>query len=239
MDILYKYVKSHLTALLSIMLPLGGIWCFSSCSDWNNHYENEAASSADLSLWDAIQQRSDLSDFAQILENTKVFRQHKTTAVSYADVLKGGRSFTLFAPVNGTFNKDSILALLSTAKGDSAVERFFIMNHLSQKLVSVDGTDKKFHLLNSKNVSFSTNTVNDVTFKEWNIHSKNGIMHVMNSQLPYKKTIYETLVSLPQFKSHGEFLASYNEDIFDEDASVSSGVVDGKKVYVDSVMYER
>ena len=239
MDILYKYVKSHLTALLSIMLPLGGIGGFSSCSDWDNHYENETASSADLSLWDAIQQRSDLSDFAQILENTKVFRQHKTTAVSYADVLKGGRSFTLFAPVNGTFNKDSILALLSTAKGDSAVERFFIMNHLSQKLVSVDGTDKKFHLLNSKNVSFSDNTVNDVTFREWNIHSKNGIMHVMNSQLPYKKTIYETLVSLPQFKSHGEFLASYNEDIFDEDASVSSGVVDGKKVYVDSVMYER
>ena len=168
-----------------------------------------------------------------------VFRQHKKTPVSYAEVLKGGRSFTLFAPVNGTFNKDSILSLVITAKGDSAVERFFVWNHLSQNLVSSDGTNKKFRMLNYKNVSFANNTVNEVSVKESNIHSKNGIMHVMNDQLPYMKTIYEALVALPQFKSHGEFLASYNEDVFDEDASVSSGVVDGKKVYVDSVVYER
>ena len=228
-------------ALLSVILPLGGVGGFlSSCSDWDDHYENEAANGANLTLWDAIKQRSDLSDFAEVLEKTMVFRQHKKTPVSYADVLKGGRSFTLFAPVNGTFNKDSILSLVNTAKGDSAVERFFVWNHLSQNLVSSDGTNKKFRMLNYKNVSFAdNNTVNEVSVKESNIHSKNGIMHVMNSQLPYKKTIYEALVALPQFKSHGEFLASYNEDVFDEDASVSSGVVDGKKVYVDSVMYER
>ena len=109
---------------------------FISCSDWDDHYEDEAANSSDLTLWDAIKQRDDLSDFAQVLENTMVFRQHKKTSVSYADVLKGGRSFTLFAPVNGTFNKDSLLSLVTTAKGDSAVERFFIMNHLAQNLVS-------------------------------------------------------------------------------------------------------
>ena len=225
--------------LTSCAVPLSALlFTLSSCSDWDNHYENEAQNGADLTLWDAIKQRSDLSDFAQVLENTMVFRQHKKTSVSYADVLKGGRSFTIFAPVNGTFNKDSILSLVTTAKGDSAVERFFIKNHLSQNLVSADGTDKKFRLLNFKNVTFTDNKVNDVSFKEWNIHSKNGIMHVMNSQLPYRKTIYEALISLPQFKSNGEILASYNEDVFDEDASVSSGIEDGKKVYVDSVVYE-
>ena len=240
MKILSKYTKSPLMALLAVILPLGGVGGFlSSCSDWDDHYENEAANGANLTLWDAIKQRSELSDFAEVLEKTMVFRQHKKTPVSYAEVLKGGRSFTLFAPVNGTFNKDSILSLVITAKGDSAVERFFVWNHLSQNLVSSDGTDKKFRMLNYKNVSFANNTVNEVSVKESNIHSKNGIMHVMNDQLPYMKTIYEALVALPQFKSHGEFLASYNEDVFDEDASVSSGVVDGKKVYVDSVVYER
>jgi len=227
-------------ALLSVILPLGGVGGFlSSCSDWDDHYENEAANSAELTLWDAIQQRSDLSDFAQVLEKTMVFRQHKKTPVSYADLLKGGRSFTLFAPVNGTFNKDSILSLVTTANGDSAVERFFIMNHLSQNLVSADGTEKNFRLLNYKNASFADNKVNNVGFRESNIHSKNGIMHVMDRQLPYMMTIYETLVALPQFKSHGEFLASYNEDEFNESASVSSGIVDGKKIYIDSVMIER
>ena len=240
MKILSKYTKSPLMALLSVILPLGGVGGFlSSCSDWDDHYENEAANSAELTLWDAIQQRSDLSDFAQVLEKTMVFRQHKKTPVSYADLLKGGRSFTLFAPVNGTFNKDSILSLVTTANGDSAVERFFIMNHLSQNLVSADGTEKNFRLLNYKNASFADNKVNNVGFRESNIHSKNGIMHVMDRQLPYMKTIYEALVALPQFKSHGEFLASYNEDEFNESASVSSGIVDGKKIYIDSVMIER
>ena len=240
MKILSKYTKSPLMALLSVILPLGGVGGFlSSCSDWDDHYENEAANSAELTLWDAIQQRSDLSDFAQVLEKTMVFRQHKKTPVSYADLLKGGRSFTLFAPVNGTFNKDSILSLVTTANGDSAVERFFIMNHLSQNLVSADGTEKNFRLLNYKNASFADNKVNNVGFREANIHSKNGIMHVMDRQLPYMMTIYEALVALPQFKSHGEFLASYNEDEFNESASVSSGIVDGKKIYIDSVMIER
>ena len=236
---LSKYTKSPLIALLSIILPLGGAGgFFSSCSDWDDHYENETTNGADLTLWDAIQQRSDLSDFAQVLEKTMVFRQHKKTPVSYADLLKGGRSFTLFAPVNGTFNKDSILSLVTTANGDSAVERFFIMNHLSQNLVSADGTEKNFRLLNYKNASFADNKVNNVGFRESNIHSKNGIMHVMDGQLPYLMTIYEALVALPQFKSHGKFLASYNEDEFNEKASVSSGIVDGKNVYIDSVMTE-
>ena len=221
-----------------LLLLLGSMAFLSSCSDWDDHYENEAANSADITLWDAIQQRSELSDFAQVLEKTMVFRQHKKTSVSYADVLKGGRSLTLFAPVNGTFNKDSILSLLTTAKGDSAVERFFIMNHLSQDLISTDGTDKNFHMLNLKKGVISGDIINNVAAKETNVHGKNGIMHVMSSQMPYMKTIYETLVSLPQFKTNGDILKSYNEDVFDEDNSVSSEIVDGKKEYVDSVIYE-
>ena len=143
---LYKNI-SEMPVLRQLLAPLWGkmpvgqkgvfvvlalLAFLSSCSDWDNHYENETANSADITLWDAIEQRSELSDFAQVLEKTMVFRQHKKTAVSYADILKGGRSLTLFAPVNGTFNKDSIISLLTTAKGDSAVERFFVMNHLSE-----------------------------------------------------------------------------------------------------------
>lgn len=224
---------------LSIIIPMIGVASFTSCSDWDDHYEGDAASGTDISLWDAIQQRSDLSDFAQVLENTMVFRQHRKTSVSYADVLKGGRSLTLFAPVNGSFNKDSLLSLVVTASGDSAVERFFVLNHLSQNLVSADGTDKKFLLLNNKNVNINSDVVGSVAIKERNIHSKNGILHVMSSRMPYMYTIYEALANMPEFESNGKFLSSYNQDEFNENASVSSGIVDGKKVYVDSVMTPR
>ena len=122
-----KFIQKHISkGRVSIHITLFTLlFTLSGCSDWDDHYENEAANGADLTLWDAIKQRSDLSDFAQVLENTMVFRQHKKTSVSYADVLKGGRSFTLFAPVNGTFNKDSILSLVTTANGDSCVCRWY------------------------------------------------------------------------------------------------------------------
>ena len=55
---------------------------------------------------------------------------------------------------------------------------------------------------------------------------------------PYN-TIYEALANMPEFVSNGKFLSSYNQDEFNENASVSSGIVDGKKVYVDSVMTPR
>lgn len=210
-----------------------------SCTDWNDHYEGNSVEGSDVTLWEEILQHPELSDFAQVLEQTKVFRQHKRTATSYSELLKGGRSLTVFAPVNGTFPKDSLLRLVQTDNGDSLVERMFIHNHIAQKLISANGEEQPMRLFNSKRVNMNDEGVGGVKFKQNNIHNKNGVMHIMESQLPYVYTIYESLTKEKQYKTAGSILASYNEDIFDEDASVSSGIVDGKKVYVDSVMYER
>ena len=79
---LYKNI-SEMPVLRQLLAPLWGkmpvgqkgvfvvlalLAFLSSCSDWDNHYENETANSADITLWDAIEQRSELSDFAQVLE---------------------------------------------------------------------------------------------------------------------------------------------------------------------------
>ena len=86
---------------------------------WDDHYDATAGPGSELTLWQTMKQQSQLSDFCQVLEQTKVFRQHKKTATSYAQLLDGGQSFTVLAPVNGTFNKDSLLRLVQTAVGDS------------------------------------------------------------------------------------------------------------------------
>lgn len=231
-----NYMKTFISKYITLaLLPLAVV----GCTEWDDHYDNSSVEGSDVTIWEQIKSRSELSDFAQVLENTMVFRQHKKTTVSYADILNGGRSLTVFAPVNGTFNKDSLLQLVQTAGGDSAVERCFIKNHMTQKLISTNGTVTNLRLLNDKHVTFNDNSVGNILLKDKNIHSKNGIMHVMESKMPYQYTIYEALTNLPQYKSNGEFIASYNEDYFNENASVSSGIVDGKKVYVDSVIYER
>lgn len=209
----------------------------SSCSDWSDHYEDSGAAGSNTTLWEEISSRPELSDFAKVLENTKVFRQHKKTAASYADVIDGGQSFTVIAPVNGSFKCDSLLQLVKTNAGDSAVEHYFIKNHITRTPRSA--VDSSFRMLNNKKASMTSTDIWGVPFKETNIRSKNGILHVTSTELPYNKTIYETLALNKEYSHAGKAVKKYNEDVFNENASVQVGLVEGVPVYADSVIYER
>jgi uncharacterized surface protein with fasciclin (FAS1) repeats len=112
-----KYIKT-----ITMMTIAGAT--LASCSDWTDHYENGAGISDNASLWETLKADSRLSDFCDVLEQTKIFRHHRRTSVSYADLLNGGQAFTVFAPVNGTFNKDSLLQLVQTDQGDSTLRSF-------------------------------------------------------------------------------------------------------------------
>lgn len=223
-----------LTLMLSAALFGAGV--FTSCSEWDDHYEGTSVDGSNTSIWEQISSRPELSDFAEVLTKTKVFRQHKKTETSYADVLKAGQSFTVFAPVNGTFDKANILKLVETAAGDSAVERFFIMNHLTRSPKSA--IDSNLRLLNNKRIEMTSENVNGIGIKEGNVRCDNGILHVINSELPYNYTIYEALTHRDDLLKIGDQLLRYNKDEFNENASISSGLVDGIPVYVDSVVYE-
>ena len=125
--------------LCSCLLPL-----FIACTEWNDHYEDfgNVGGGSSQTLWEQLKSNNSLSDFCEVLTQTKVFRMHKKTPTSYADLLNSGQSFTVVAPVNGTFNKDSLLQLVQTAQGDSVVERFFVFNHISRSLNSIDKEEK-------------------------------------------------------------------------------------------------
>ena len=211
----------------------------SSCADWDDHYEAGEAGGGNLTLWEQLKQNSQLSDFCQVLEQTKVFRMHRKTSVSYADMLASGQSFTVVAPVNGTFNRDSLLQLVQTNQGDSVVEKFFVLNHISRSANSLTEEEKQLLLLNSKYVTMSGNTIEGITVKEPNCHAKNGVFHVTERPLPYAYNLYEALCDMPDMQGIGGILRQYDDDWFDADASVSSGIVEGVPVYVDSVVIER
>ena len=225
--------------MIYMLLPLvGGGWMGVSCSDWDDHYDG-AQTGSDQTLWQQMLQQPELSDFRQVLEQTKVFRMHRKTPVSYADLLNGGQSFTVVAPVNGTFNRDSLIRLTQTSKGDSIVEKFFVLNHISRSTSSMKDTPQRMLLLNSKHVAIEGNTIAGVTIKDGNIHTKNGVLHIAERPLPYEYSLYEALCDMPDMSGIGNFLRQYDEDWFDADASVSSGIVEGVPVYVDSVVIER
>ena len=163
---------------------------------------------------------------------------HKKTAVSYADLLDGKQSFTVVAPVNGTFNRDSLLSLVQTNQGDSVVEKFFVLNHLSRTLRSVTPENNNMLLLNSKYVQIGPDGIEGVKVVNPNVPAKNGVLHITERPLPYRYCIYEALCDKDQLSEIGRNLRLYEEDYLDPDLSVSSGIVEGVPVYVDSVVVE-
>ena len=212
---------------------------FTACSDWNDHYEGTADAAEGATLWEQLKANPQLSDFCDVLEQTKVYRMHKKTPVSYADLLSSGQSFTVMAPVNGTFNKDSLLRLVQTVAGDSAVEKSFVQNHITRSLVSSTPETTKMLMLNMKRMTMANGTVDNIPVTVANTKSSNGVLHVMQHALPYNYNILEMLSDNPQLENIGANIRSFNEDIFDPTSSVSNGVIDGVPVYVDSVVYER
>jgi hypothetical protein len=210
-----------------------------SCSDkWDDHYDNNATGSSQT-LWQGISNNSELSDFASVLSNTYVFRHHKKSSVSYADLLNSGQAFTVMAPINGTFDKDSLLALCNTNEGDSCVEKMFIKNHIARSSISMYAENNDILLMNKKHETIGNGKIGDIVISSANNRLKNGILHIIGSQLPYKFNIYEALSSNSSFSKIGSFLHSFEQDSLDEENSLSSGLVDGIPVYIDSVIIEK
>lgn len=210
-----------------------------ACSDWDDHYEGSVAEGGDLTLWQQMKSKKELSDFCEVLEHTKLFRMHKKTKASYAEILNSGQSFTVMAPVNGTFNKDELIKLTETNQGDSIVEKFFVKNHIARSAYSITGEPKTIHMLNDKRIVLNPEEINEVKVLEMNGHAKNGVLNVVEKQLPYYYNLYEQMTDREEFKAVGDFIRSYDREEFDEGNSVQNGTIDGMPVYIDSVVIER
>jgi len=211
---------------------------FYSCSDtWDAHYKTSSTSGSNQTLLARIESDNNLSDFKEVLDSVKVFRETKQTSVSYSDLLNEDQSFTVWAPVNGTFDKDSLLALCQTTDGNFAVAKHFVKNHIARYPYSVGaGVNKSVEMLNQKKEQLTPTTMGGVKIDSSNLVSKNGILHIISSQLPFSYNIYEALTEINEFSPIGDFLKAYETKTLDISSSVPSGIVDGQTVYVDSVM---
>lgn len=96
-------------AVLLIALAAGSV--ASSCSDtWDDHYDKAEVNGTE-SIYDMIDTNPQLSDFMSVLKRTHIYLNNRRTSVTYADLVKADQALTVWAPVNGTFNIDSLLNL--------------------------------------------------------------------------------------------------------------------------------
>lgn len=217
-----KNIKNILrTGFAVSLLALG----FNSCSDtWDDHYDTNSDVLGKTSLWATMLENGNLSDFRQVL-----------AATGYDKVLQTEQIYTVWAPVNGTFNKDSLLSLVNAGKSTDVTKRF-VNNHISRFNYSVNPSERMITMLNGKRYEFSGATMGGVEISSENNRCNNGVLHVVSSQLPFLSSIYEEIEVNPDFSMIADFLKAYDNDSLDEDRSVSRGVdADGNKIYVDSV----
>ena len=237
-----KYINKPQMALLSIMLPLWGVWGFSSCSDFSS-YNNPVESdhpSAGKTLWENISAKGELSDFAQVLQ-----------AVGYDAVLNAPTTYTVWAPVNGTFNKDSIMALAqNTATKKKVVEQFVYDHVANYSHFESNPNDTVVYMLNKKLIRFSGKNTGTLTFdgkiinrgdEAFNTPSSNGLLYTINGMVPFRPNAYENFFT--DKKQYGiadshfnAYVKRYEKITLDEEASVKGEIVNGYQVYDDSVM---
>ena len=211
-----------------------------SCSDtWDEHYDKEGTNGTATLLELVQEQKEQLSDFLALLKKTHVYNNNHATSFTFADLLAADQALTVWAPLNGTFNADSLLALCETAKGDSTVGQHFIMNHIAHNIYNMNGqTSQNIQMLNNKYLPLGATSLYNAAAVagRCNQPATNGLLHVVNGGADYTYNVYEALTSLPEFAHFGRFLSHYEKQELDENRSIQAGIVDGQKVYSDSVM---
>lgn len=221
------------------ILGIGLLACLAvGCQDeWNDHYGQTTDSEyGNASLYEIMSGNQDLSDFCQVLKAAKIFANSRQTDVTYAELLNGDQFFTVWAPVNGTFNRDSLIEMCKTSEGDSLVELHFVRNHIARYSHSLNGEESNILMMNGKRMNQNATSIQEVSLAKANLSARNGVLHTLQTPIDYYYNIYEALVALPEYDHIGKFLRSYQIDRFIEGASLPKSInSDGKTEYVDSV----
>lgn len=221
-----------------------GVVALASCSDtWKDHYDDGLGASGisyQGSTMSYIQSKPELSNFAQVLQLT-----------GFDARLSGDQKLTVWAPVNGSFNMDSLVREISVNKDN--VLKTFVQNHVALYTISVGDRDYRTHMLNTKSyaVPAFADSINGAKMIEKNISCSNGVAHVVETPLIYRNNLYEQVEAeymewLKAGHSPEEapnnlyaFLESKDTMILDESRSIANGVDEyGNRLYIDA-WYDR
>ena len=233
--------------ILAGAMLFGFMLAGSSCEDTLGINVTPETPFADRTLYDVLIEDTELSDFVAVLDSC---------GAHCADSLfNKSRVYTLWAPVNGSFNKDSILKEL--AADDTGVKpnrdivfHTFVKAHIANRLIAANGKLEEGNgvlLLNNKNAAFVGDHKSGYTFAgselmkneggkiNYNIRVWNGLLHKIKTPSEYKYSIWEYLKITENVDSVATFLYSHDITEFNPDASIAGPVIDQEQTYLDSV----
>ena len=221
--------------ILAGAMLFGAMFLASSCDDSEGLKVTPEFPNADKTMFEVISSDSELTDFMAVLN---------ACGAHCADSLfNKSRVYTLWAPVNGTFNKDSLIAEAAVDSTRDNVFEHFVQAHIANHRKGANGKlqeDNKILLLNEKVAVFAGDHVNGYTFdgqeiSEPNILVKNGVLHKIAAPAEYKYNIWEYLRVDSRVDSVANFLYAFDETEFSESQSIIGPIKDGQQTYLDSV----
>ncbi len=228
-------IKWFTGSLMTVALAAG----ISACSD--DHFDITSDAAGKQTIWETIQADERLSDFADILQNVYYSKnEQKTTPETYADLLNNAQTFTVWAPVNGSFDYNYYRGLLESGIRDSIykVEQELLRNNMTRYSRSAIGNGSvKVNLLNNKSawLNFDEGTFQGIAMTEPNVRVSNGALHILAKPTKYLPNLYEYMGTRDALSGMNEFIKKYQKTDFDEYASTQGPTIDGKITWVDSV----
>lgn len=227
------------------------IFAGSSCEDNIVSQATPEAPNGDKTLYEVIVNDSELTHFVEVLDACNIpSLKNNAEIVSVADSLfNTSKVYTVWAPINGSFDKDSVLQRIADGYRDD-VMKSFVGSHVANFMRPAQGTfdkDGEFVLmLNDKKMLFAGSYKDYYTFGgnrlcSVNDRAKNGILHKIEKTAEYKYNIWEYLRVYSQISEQYKvdslvnYLYSYNDTVFSAWSSIPGPIVNGEETYLDSV----
>ena len=224
------------------------------CTDtWDDHYDGQSAAKygiSDNTLWQAIKDNPQLSNFASVAE-----------ACGFHRTLNSSQVLTVFAPTNDSFSKEQAQELIAryqaekangTLESDNTVMKEFIQNHVALFNFSVsDHTNDSIRMMNGKKLPLLSNSLGNASLLSKNALYSNGILFTVDNTVEFLPNVFEYVRKDPDLDSLRTFLysgdplisgRSYPQFYYKEfmpSLSVAGSIKDGKTQYLDSVFIQR
>ena len=195
-----------------------------SCADdWEDHYSG--APRPGQTVWQAIESRPELADFAKLLKDR-----------GYDRYLNSNQSYTVWAP-SGQLDTTLVSGGMMTA--DEVLTQV-VENHIAHGVISGSSiVADTVTVLNGKPMPFvavgGVPEFNGTATVEYNIECSNGDLHILAAQAPYNHNVWSALRQDAAISDFTDYLYSFNRWVFDPEASTVGGVVNGERIYIDSV----
>ncbi|MBN2765250.1 MAG: fasciclin domain-containing protein [Paludibacteraceae bacterium] len=223
MKIKYRNIGLLLILFVSVL--------FTACENekWNEHYRIDPSIVSEKNLWETIESNPEYSIFAWAVKKT-----------GFDKMLSSSQMFSIWLP-------DNIAAAhIDTTDNNIDKEillREFVQNHIARFSYPASGLkESRILLMNKKVITFkhenSDFLIEGIRLKTKNIVTANGIIHIIETPIPFFSNLWEYLSKDQELDSIKNYLFSFNELYFDANKSIPGDVNEnGETVYLDSVIY--